>query len=141
MPNEQAGTKMAKQPEQLTWPELEKYLPQQAVVVIQVNDDGTFKVIPENFFISKGLHGEVIWKLEPNSSDPAISHYSFKVVFAEKRSPFKDADFSDAHPRSGPIKGDVPDNTYWYYTVEVTHKPRNTNHKVVPKDPGGIVTQ
>jgi hypothetical protein len=130
-----AGTKTVKKPEPLTPQELDKYVPQQVVVVIQINKDRTFDVIPETFFVSKRFKGEVIWELEPKDSN-----HGFTVTFADRLSPFKDAVFSDANPNSGPVQ-DVPDPTYYYYTVKVTDKKAGQEHRSIkPKDPGGIVT-
>ena len=135
MANKQSGTKTAKNPEPLTPGELARFLPQQAVVVIQVDHDGKFEVMPENFFVSKQLHGEVLWKLEP-----ADAPYNFTVAFAGKASPFKDNVFSDANPNSGPVQ-DVPVPAFYSYTVTLKHKTaKDLQGKNPPgKDPGGIV--
>ena len=135
MANEQSGTKTVKNPETLTPKELARHLPQQAVVVIEVAHDGQFQIIPDTFFISKQLRGEVLWKLEP-----ADAPYTFTVTFSDKVSPFKSAVFSSANPDSGPVQ-DVPAPAYYSYTVALEHKTIKGQHgKNSPgKDPGGIV--
>lgn len=134
MANEQSGTKTVKNPETLTPKELAKFLPQQAVVVIEVNHDGEFAVTPKTFFISKQLRGEVLWKLEPVDAP-----YNFTVTFSNKVSPFKDTVFSDAYPNSGPAQ-DVPVPAYYKYTVALTHKDPDKRHGQKRKeDPGGIL--
>ena len=116
-----------------------EFFPKQVVVAIKIEPDGKFQVIPETFAVSKSHRQEVIWV----ASDP---NYNFTVKFGdpalpkEKRSPFAEAEFSNAHPHSRIVREDVYPYSYYKYTVAVEHKTEKNREKhAVSVDPGGYV--